>query len=412
MQFGEISGSLTNLNDGTSYLIAGTNVTIVSESWGAVTISSTGGSGSPANPFESVQYNDAGSFGGSANFTYNQTNGQLYLTGSLSQGDNTLALGDYSHSEGGTSIGEVDINTTAEGNYSHAEGLGTWAYGQGSHTEGRETYAEGDSSHAEGYGTSTYDVGAHAEGLNCYAYAQYSHAEGGNTTTTGLYSHAEGYGTYAIGDYSHAEGFGSEALASYSHAEGYSTSATEEGAFAIGYETVALGSYSFTQGLRTIASGSYQTVIGKYNARNNDTSLFVVGNGTSNSVRYDALRVEPGSGGYAVMEVTGSVVVKQHYAGEMESITSAGYISNTLHLTYITSATGAYAVGLANGVRLGQLKYIVAGTITGGAGGDVTLTPDTGLGWTSMSFSSYESATLIWMGAGWAILSVYNASVT
>jgi len=40
-----LSGSLTNLTDGTSYLVAGTNVTIITGSNGAVTISSTGGGG-------------------------------------------------------------------------------------------------------------------------------------------------------------------------------------------------------------------------------------------------------------------------------------------------------------------------------------------------------------------------------
>lgn len=40
-----ISGSLTNLQDGTSYLIAGNNVTIFTGSNGSVTISSTGGGG-------------------------------------------------------------------------------------------------------------------------------------------------------------------------------------------------------------------------------------------------------------------------------------------------------------------------------------------------------------------------------
>jgi hypothetical protein len=40
-----LSGSLTQLVDGTSYLIAGSNVTITSASNGAVTIASTGGGG-------------------------------------------------------------------------------------------------------------------------------------------------------------------------------------------------------------------------------------------------------------------------------------------------------------------------------------------------------------------------------
>ncbi|NBO57072.1 MAG: hypothetical protein EBU84_21320, partial [Actinobacteria bacterium] len=45
MKIGTLSGSLTQLNDGTSYLIAGSNVTIVTGSSGAITISSTAGGG-------------------------------------------------------------------------------------------------------------------------------------------------------------------------------------------------------------------------------------------------------------------------------------------------------------------------------------------------------------------------------
>ena len=44
-----VSGSLTQLKDGTSYLIAGSNITIVSESNGGITISSTGGGGTPGD---------------------------------------------------------------------------------------------------------------------------------------------------------------------------------------------------------------------------------------------------------------------------------------------------------------------------------------------------------------------------
>ena len=58
----KMSGSLTKLSDGTSYIVAGTNMTVVSGSNGAITISSTGGS--PAGSTNSVQYNDAGSFAG------------------------------------------------------------------------------------------------------------------------------------------------------------------------------------------------------------------------------------------------------------------------------------------------------------------------------------------------------------
>lgn len=73
-----LSGSLTRLTDGTSYLIAGSNVTIVTGSNGAVTISSTGGSGAPGGSDTQVQFNDGGTtFGGDSGLTYNKTTDTL-----------------------------------------------------------------------------------------------------------------------------------------------------------------------------------------------------------------------------------------------------------------------------------------------------------------------------------------------
>ena len=63
-----LSGSLTRLTDGTSYLIAGSGISIASQSNGPVTISSTAGSPGGSNTF--VQFNDNGSFGGHDGLTY------------------------------------------------------------------------------------------------------------------------------------------------------------------------------------------------------------------------------------------------------------------------------------------------------------------------------------------------------
>jgi len=49
-----ISGSLTKLDDGTSYLVAGSNIMIVSASNGSITISSTGGAGAADDFFDST----------------------------------------------------------------------------------------------------------------------------------------------------------------------------------------------------------------------------------------------------------------------------------------------------------------------------------------------------------------------
>ena len=83
------SGSLTKLTDGSSYLVAGNNVTIVTGSNGSVTISSTAsGSGAPGGVDTNVQFNDGGSFGGDTSFTFNKSTSTLTvdnLSGSLTK---------------------------------------------------------------------------------------------------------------------------------------------------------------------------------------------------------------------------------------------------------------------------------------------------------------------------------------
>lgn len=83
---GSVSGSHTNLADGTSYLIAGSNVAIVTGSNGSVTISSTA-SGTPGGSTTQVQFNDGGVFGGSSGLVYDKNTqtlsvGNLVVTGS------------------------------------------------------------------------------------------------------------------------------------------------------------------------------------------------------------------------------------------------------------------------------------------------------------------------------------------
>ena len=72
-----LSGSLTHLSDGTSYLAAGSNVTKTSSSNGQVTIASTGGGGTTdaAGSDTEFQYNNGGTnFGGIADLTWDDTN--------------------------------------------------------------------------------------------------------------------------------------------------------------------------------------------------------------------------------------------------------------------------------------------------------------------------------------------------
>lgn len=91
-----LSGSLTHLVDGSSYLIAGNNVTIVTGSNGSVTISSTGG-------------------GGGGDIT--AVNAGLGLTGGGTSGDVTLAINDsvVATLSGSTFYGAVNFNAGLSG---------------------------------------------------------------------------------------------------------------------------------------------------------------------------------------------------------------------------------------------------------------------------------------------------------
>jgi hypothetical protein len=74
-----VSGSLTRLADGSSYLVAGTSIAITTGSSGQVTIAATAG-GSPGGASGDVQFNNGtGGFLGESSFNYNSTTNILLV---------------------------------------------------------------------------------------------------------------------------------------------------------------------------------------------------------------------------------------------------------------------------------------------------------------------------------------------
>ena len=231
-------------------------------------------------------YSHAEGYNTIANGGYSHAEGSLTTTqgdASHAEGETTIAEGDYSHAEGQL--------TLANGIYAHAEGYLTTGSGEASHAEGQLTTAQGDYSHAEGMGTVASGKWSHAEGRDSTVNANYSHAEGYLTKTTAHYSHAEGYLTTGSGEASHAEGNTTKAIGFSSHAEGYQTIAFGTGSHASGNGTIASGSVN---GAALSAASILQTATGRFNKRENTTSLFVVGNGTgdSDALRGDIFRAE------------------------------------------------------------------------------------------------------------------------
>lgn len=109
-------------------------------------------------------------------------------------------------------------------------------------------------------------------------------------TTAGNYSVAMGYQPTASATGAVALGYSTTANKAYATATGYSTTASGQSAHAEGQSTVASGNYSHATNLGTKATASSQTAIGKYNATDSN-ALFIIGNGTSDSARSNALKV-------------------------------------------------------------------------------------------------------------------------
>ena len=93
-----ISGSLTRLADGSSYIVAGANVTVVSQSNGSITISSSGGgggisfTGGSGNNNQMITADGAGNIVAETNISFNGS--QLEVTGTILPGlDKTYDLG-------------------------------------------------------------------------------------------------------------------------------------------------------------------------------------------------------------------------------------------------------------------------------------------------------------------------------
>jgi len=250
---------------------------------------------------------------------------------------------------------------------------------EGSNEPTLANYVIGNASHAEGGGSIAQGIRAHSEG---------------GSVASGHYSHAESEG-YASGYASHAEGLG-KARGLISHAEGWNTEAHGQASHAEGFLSVARGDYSHAGGEGTIASGSAQTVIGKYNLRDNDFSLFVVGNGDADvdTNRSDVFRINPGTLGNGRVEVTGSF-----------GVSGSTDISGSLWSTKVTAEQGfsGSLTKLVDGT-----SYLVAGnniTITSQSNGQVTISSAGGGGLVVgvVDFCSDDLSSIL---AGYYILSV------
>jgi DNA-directed RNA polymerase subunit H (RpoH/RPB5) len=128
----------------------------------------------------------------------------------------------------------------------------------------------------------------------------HSVAFGSGTRASGYISTALGGSTVASANFSSAMGRSTEASGDNSTAMGHETAASGSNSVAMGYETTASGYASTAMGRATTAPSAYETTIGAYSVSytpasatnwNANDRLFVIGNGTSNTSRNNAITV-------------------------------------------------------------------------------------------------------------------------
>ena len=294
------------------------------------------------------------------------------LNGSLI-GENSTAMGTYN---------------IASGQSSHAEGYNTSASGITSHTEGQGTKAKADTAHAEGLNTKAYSYYSHAEGQNSQAggsltdptKGQMAHAEGWSTVAMGDASHSEGRESIASGGSSHVEGYNNVSSGPSSHAEGHNNTASGAAAHVEGDTCTATGNYShsggaysqsngansFAHGLGSVANGSQQVVFGRYNIPDT-TSLLIIGKGTSDTARDNALKITNDSQTYvgwknATLTMTsGSVSGALRYCGNLPPI-------YTLQFTGLTISANTYSQIGTHNLPITGYPIVLAGYITNNSG--------------------------------------------
>jgi hypothetical protein len=114
------SGSLTHLQGGTSYLVAGANISITTQSNGSIIITGSSAGASVAGSDTQVQFNDGGSLGSDSGLVFNKTSNTLTtsnISGSLtklSDGTSYLIAGSNITITTGSS-GAVTISSAAGG---------------------------------------------------------------------------------------------------------------------------------------------------------------------------------------------------------------------------------------------------------------------------------------------------------
>ena len=162
-----------------------------------------------------------------------------------------------------------------------------------------------------GTGTDSAVGGLKTTGSACVASGDYSFAFGSgaqatNTCSIAFNTISSGIGSFSVGckiagkNNTEASGTGAIAMGAstfasgnYSASIGYNCTASGISSFALGYQAEASSSLGLALGTGTKASSTCQTVMGRFNIEDDqDTYAFILGNGSADNARSNAMTVD------------------------------------------------------------------------------------------------------------------------
>jgi hypothetical protein len=215
-----------------------------------------------------------------------------------------------------------------------------------------------------GYYSTAMGGGATADGFASTAFgwhpraeADYSTAMGHSTIASGASSTAMGYGTTASGDQSTSMGYHNTASSFSATAMGHLTTASGGASTAMGVRTTAGGHYSTAMGEETTAQAYASLALGRYNAvAGSQVSwvgtdpVLVVGNGTSDANRSNALTLLKNgdltiAGGLVAGAVYGSSAPGDLATAMGQFATASGDASTAMGGGTTASGTASFAMG-------------------------------------------------------------------
>ena len=176
---------------------------------------------------------------------------------------------------------------------STSSGAYSVAIGRNSAASERYTLAFGEQDTASGIYSIATGLQSKAFGANSVAIGELSKASGSRSTAMGYNNKAVGDFSTALGNYLLASGNSSTAIGFADTARGYCS-------ITLGFGTKANGNITTTMGYYTIAPSYNETAVGSFNTNytpastsfwNASDRLFVIGNGTSDAARSNAMTV-------------------------------------------------------------------------------------------------------------------------